>query len=168
MERNTKIVLALALSTIILVVLLFLAPRTPELSQDQLTKSPLDLKVEQAIEMVQTSGMPMQGIMLLREVLDEEPKHKGAIWQLGLFSTQSEQYDKAIERFSSLIEIVNDKTHKDNIGPLFELSKAYIATNEYELAISTLTKLEDLVVDETLKQDIKTRKLELNNALKNK
>ena len=167
MERNKKILIALTLSTVILVVLLFLAPRTPQLSEDQLNKSPLDLKVEKAIEMVQSTGMPMQGIMLLREVLEEDPKHREAIWQLGMFSIQSGQYDKAIERFKSLIEIIGDENQKENIGPLFELSKAYIAVVDYENAVSTLTKLESLVEDETLKQDIKTKKEELNNVLKN-
>ena len=162
---SKKIILLLSLSTIILVVLLFLAPRTPELDSDQLDKSPLDLKVEQAIEMVQISGMPMQGITLLKEILEEDPKHKEAIWQLGMFSMQSRQYNKAIERFTSLIEIIGDG--KENIGPLFQLSEAYIASEDYENAVLTLTKLEGLVEDETLKQDIKAKKEELNNILKN-
>lgn len=164
---SKKTILLLSLSAIILVVLLFLAPRTPKLSEDQLNQSPLDLKVEQAIEMVQTSGMPMKGIGLLKEVLEEDPQHKEAIWQLGMFSMQSGQYEKAVERFSSLSAIINDETNKENIGPLFELSKAYIALGDNENAISTLSKLELLVEDETLKQDINARKEELNNELKN-
>ncbi|MFP5470806.1 MAG: tetratricopeptide repeat protein [Bacteroidia bacterium] len=129
-------------------------------------KSPLDLKVEQAIEMVQQTGAPMQGIAMLKEVLEEDPNHKEALWQLGMFSVQSGQYDKAIERFETLLKVIGNDNDKANIGPLFELSKAYMATGDYQKAITTLEKLEALVEDATLKQDIKNRKEELINELK--
>lgn len=155
------IVLAIALSGF-----LYFLPRTPKLDERLKNKSPLDLKVEQAIEMVQQTGAPMQGIAMLKEVLEEDPNHKEALWQLGMFSVQSGQYDKAIERFEALLKVIGNDKDKANIGPLFELSKAYMATGDYPKAITTLDKLEAIVEDTTLKQDIKQRKEELINELK--
>jgi tetratricopeptide (TPR) repeat protein len=164
--QTNRIALLLIILAITIAIVLFILPKTPNLDQKLEGKTPLDFKVEQAIEMVQQTGMPMQGIALLREVLEEDPNHKEAIWQLGMFSVQSGQYDKAVERFESLIKIIGNEQDKTNIGPLFELSKAYIALGNYEKAIETMEKLENLVEDETLKKDISQRKEELINELK--
>ncbi|AZQ64231.1 tetratricopeptide repeat protein [Flammeovirga pectinis] len=48
------------------------------------------------------SSSPMQGITLIREVLTEEPDHQLAIFNLGLLSMQSGQYEKAVGRFTQL------------------------------------------------------------------
>ena len=166
MANNKTIALSLIILASGLIIFLLLVPRTPKLSEAQLSKSPLDLKVEKAITLVQTSGAPMQGISLLKEVLEEDPEHKEAIWQLGMFSMQSGQYQKAIERFTSLIDIVGNESKKENIGPYFQLLQAYIATENYPEALLVLQKLEVLVDDETLRQEIKDKQNELNNILK--
>jgi Flp pilus assembly protein TadD len=47
----------------------------------------------------------MQGIVLLREVLAEDPKNETALFNLGMLSIQSGQYDRAIERLTELITV---------------------------------------------------------------
>src|SRR4051812_5466831 len=42
---------------------------------------------------------PMQGIMLLREVVAKNPNHEMAQYNLGILSVKSGQYDKAVIRF---------------------------------------------------------------------
>jgi tetratricopeptide (TPR) repeat protein len=163
---TNKTIILLSVSAITIAVVLFLLPRTPNLDNRLEGKSDLDLKVEQAIEMVQQTGAPMQGIALLKEVLEEDPNHKEALWQLGMFSVQSGQNDKAIERFETLIKVIDDENDKTNIGPLFELSKIYITIGEGEKAIATMEKLEKLVEDSTLRNDISKRKEEIINELK--
>ena len=47
----------------------------------------------------------MQGITMLREVLAEDPNNEPALFNMGMLSIQSGQYDRAIERLSELIKI---------------------------------------------------------------
>jgi cytochrome c-type biogenesis protein CcmH/NrfG len=51
----------------------------------------------------------MKGIVMLREVLAEDPKNKEALFNLGMLSIQSGQFDKAVERFEELLAV--DSTH---------------------------------------------------------
>ena len=80
--------------------------RTRFYFQKILDSSParLDLKSKVAMTFVSTSN-PMKGIMMLREVLEEDPDNQEAISNLGILSLQSGQYDRAIERFEKLIEL---------------------------------------------------------------
>ena len=52
-----------------------------------------------------SSKTPMQGITMLREVLAEDPKNELALFNLGMLSIQSGQYDKAIGRLEELVKI---------------------------------------------------------------
>ena len=52
----------------------------------------------------------MQGIMLLREVLKQEPTNELALFNLGLLSMRSNQYERAIERFRQIL--VNNPTSR--------------------------------------------------------
>lgn len=51
------------------------------------------------------SENPMQGVMMLREILDSDPNNREAIVNLGVLAVQSGQYDRAIERFDRLLMI---------------------------------------------------------------
>jgi cytochrome c-type biogenesis protein CcmH/NrfG len=57
-----------------------------------------------AMTYVSTSS-PMQGIRMLREVLAEDPKNEQALFNMGMLSIQSGQYDRAIERLEQLIQV---------------------------------------------------------------
>jgi tetratricopeptide (TPR) repeat protein len=47
----------------------------------------------------------MKGILMLKEVIEEDPNNELALLNLGLFSMQSGQYEKAIDRFKILISV---------------------------------------------------------------
>ena len=65
-----------------------------------------DLNVKNKVAMTYVSGSnPMQGIMMLREVLESDPKNEQALFNLGVLSIQSGQFEKAQERFEKLISI---------------------------------------------------------------
>jgi tetratricopeptide (TPR) repeat protein len=64
----------------------------------------LDLKTKMAMTYL-SSGSPMQGITMLREVLAENPKHQEALFNMGMLSIQSGQYERAIERLNELIKV---------------------------------------------------------------
>jgi tetratricopeptide (TPR) repeat protein len=67
----------------------------------------LDVKSKLAMTYI-AGANPMQGITMLREVIAIDPNNEMAIYNLGMLSITSGQYDKAIERFSRLVELNGD------------------------------------------------------------
>lgn len=61
--------------------------------------------------LVRKSQNPMEGIALLREVADADPKNIRALLQLADFSIMSNQFEKAIARFDQILEA--DPTYFD-------------------------------------------------------
>lgn len=64
----------------------------------------LDVKVALAETYVMGEN-PMQGIFLLREVLQENPEHQKALYQMGILSIQSGQWAKAVERLEKYTQL---------------------------------------------------------------
>ena len=83
-----------------------LADKTREQFTKVLDLNPknLDAKTKMAMTYL-SSGNPMQGITMLREVLKEDPKNQLAMFNLGMLSIQSGQYQRAVERLIELVEI---------------------------------------------------------------
>jgi tetratricopeptide (TPR) repeat protein len=76
---------------------------------------------------------PMQGIMLLREVVEKNPRHEMAQYNLGILSVKSAQYDKAIGRFEKVLEI-----NPDNNEARFLLARTYVSLGKKDLAMKNL------------------------------
>ncbi len=91
---------------VVLTVLLYTAPisvlneTTPEVSET----ADVNELIDEAIEKVRGDN-PMEGIMTLREIAEEHPNNPKAQFYLGLFSIQSGQYEKAVERFQKVVEL---------------------------------------------------------------
>ena len=88
----------------------------------------LEVKAKMAMTYV-TSDNPMQGIALLREVIAKDPNHELALFNLGLLSIRSGQYDKAIERFERILEL-----NSDNGQAQFYLGMSYAETGRKQEA----------------------------------
>jgi len=88
----------------------------------------LDTKNKLAMTYLSTSN-PMQGIMMLREILEEDPGNENAIFNLGVLSMQSGQYDKAVERFTKLVEI-----NPEHVQGQFFLGVSLLETGNKEKA----------------------------------
>src|SRR5688572_19914026 len=92
----------------VVIVLLVLAPRVPAGKMEMAAKAdPLKIRTVEAVALVNGQD-PMRGIVALREILQDDPDNIEAHWHLGLFSVQSGQYDKALERFKKVIELAGD------------------------------------------------------------
>src|SRR5690606_13006918 len=65
----------------------------------------LDAKTGLGTAIVNKGGAPMQGIAMLMEVVKEDPQNLKANMSLGMFSMRSRQFDKAVNRFKTVIEI---------------------------------------------------------------
>jgi outer membrane protein len=71
-----------------------------------LAKNPDNLEVKTKLAMTYlTDASPMKAITTLREVLEKDPKNELALYNMGMLSIQSQQYERAIERLKLLVEI---------------------------------------------------------------
>src|SRR5690606_36897836 len=123
----------------------------------ELNENSLDAKTGLGAAMVTgTTGNPMAGIALLREVLEKVPKNVQANRTLGLFSLQSRQFDKAIERFKTVIELSPDAES------YFYLATGYENIGLKNEAIAAFQKSKELASDPTLSQFIDRRVEELS------
>ena len=76
-----------------------------------LTVNPTDLEAKTKLAMTYLSDAnPMQAITTLREVLAQDPDNKLALYNMGMLSIQSGQYDRAVERLGRLVEIDQENT----------------------------------------------------------
>jgi tetratricopeptide (TPR) repeat protein len=76
----------------------------------------LTAKTNMAMTFVATQT-PMQGILMLREVIAQDPNNELALYNLGQLSMQSGQFGKAAERFKQILN-----NHPDNEQAMFLLA----------------------------------------------
>ncbi|WP_033563889.1 tetratricopeptide repeat protein [Sphingobacterium sp. SYP-B4668] len=116
----------------------------------------LDAKTGLGAAMVTGTNNPMSGIAILREVIAKEPKNLEANKTLGLFSLQSRQFDKAVERFKTVIEL------KPDAESYFYLATGYENIGMKSDAIAAFQKSKELASDPSLSQFIDKRIEELS------
>ena len=84
----------------------YLAKKAQEYYNRVLEENSLLLNVKSKLAMTYVVGSnPMQGIIMLREVLEEDPTNKLAIYNLGMLAISSGQLNKAMERFEKLKQL---------------------------------------------------------------
>jgi tetratricopeptide (TPR) repeat protein len=93
----------------------------------------LDAKTDLGVCYAEGSPQPMQGIMMLREVVQAKPDHEFAQYNLGVLSVKSGQLDKAVDRFSKVIQI-NPKNYEAG----FLLGRCYAELGQKDKAVAAL------------------------------
>ena len=88
---------------VIMVIILYSFPKYVVGDNNLNTTEPIE-NVENALKLIESNN-PMEGVFMLRKILEKEPKNKEALFNLGVLSIQSKQYNKAIERFNQLLII---------------------------------------------------------------
>ena len=78
----------------------------------------------------------MQGVQMLREILEEDPDNIQATYALGVLSMQSGQFDKAVQRLTRVLEI---DPHQHQALRL--RADAFIALGDTAQAIADLNEL---------------------------
>jgi len=116
----------------------------------------LDAKTGLGAAMVTGTNNPMSGIAILREVVAKDPNNIHANKTLGLFSLQSRQFDKAIERFKIVVAL------KPDAESYFYLATGYENIGLKSEAIAAFQKSKALAADPTLSQFIDRRIEELS------
>ena len=129
---------------LVVTVLLVMAPRTPSGKQEEMM-SPGQARTAEAVALVNGQD-PMRGIMMLREIAEEEPENVEVQWHLGLFSVKSGQMEKALERFKK----VRDLDAEAFPDVWFFLGRTYATLDSTDQAIACLRKYRTLTQDSAL------------------
>ena len=123
----------------------------------ELNPKNLDAKTDLGILYAEATPDPMKGIMMLREVIAENPSHENAQLNLGFLSVKSGQFDKALERFDKVLEI-NPK-HVDVY--LFK-AQVYIQMGNKQKAIENFENYKKESTDMAMIQQVNEYLAELN------
>ncbi len=110
-----------------------------------------DAKVKLGVTYTITAT-PMQGIKMIREVLEKQPDNQLALFNLGLLSMQSGQYEKAVERFERIL-VLNPK----DINSCLLLAQSLVSLNKPKEAIEKLEKFKASLSDTPIDTEIKQR-----------
>lgn len=120
-----------------------LGAKAREMYQKVLTVTPdnLDVKNNVAMTYIATSN-PMQGIMMLREILAIDESNEKALLNMGRLSMQSGQFDRAVERFEDLVG-----HHPNNLDGNYLLAVCYFETGKMEKAKTQFQKVKGMDTD---------------------
>jgi len=108
----------------------------------------LEAKTGLGSAIVSNGENPMEGVTMLLSVVEEEPRNLEANKALGLFSLQSRQFDKAVERFLVATE------QEESAESYFYLATAYENIGMNSEAIAAFSKSKKIASDPTLSQFI--------------
>ncbi|MBC8053106.1 MAG: tetratricopeptide repeat protein [Sphingobacteriaceae bacterium] len=115
----------------------------------------LDAKTGLGVAYVSGTPNPMQGITLLLDVVKQDPKNVKANLNLGLFSIKSGQFDKAVNRFKTVLEV------KPTPDTWFYLGSAYENLGQKSEAIAAYEKSKELAADPDLSRFVDNKIKEL-------
>jgi tetratricopeptide (TPR) repeat protein len=104
-----------------------------------------EAKAKMAMTYMTSGAPPMQGIRMLREVAEEDPKNEFALFSLGMLSIQSQQYDRAIEWLNKLVTV--NPQHLQ--GQVF-LGMALANAGEKEKAREQFEKAKKMTTDQSV------------------
>lgn len=129
-----------------------LAEKTRAYLNQVLAKDPnrLDLKTKVAMTYV-SSANPMQGITMMREILETDPKNEDGLFNMGVLSMQSGQYKRAAERFEELV-----KYHPGNLQGQFYLAVSYFESNEKNKAKAQFEEVKKITQDPMILESVQS------------
>ncbi|MCU0423688.1 MAG: tetratricopeptide repeat protein [Bacteroidia bacterium] len=109
----------------------------------------LQAKNALAVCIIQGDNDVMKGVAMLKEIVAADSSNTQAIFTLGMLSIQSNQFDKAQERFEKLI-----KLEPFNPEYYFYLGEVYAKSGDTKKAIKTYETCKTLVSDKKAKEEI--------------
>jgi len=124
---------------------------------DKLQPNTPEVKTGLGIAYVTGTPNPMQGIQLLLDVVKNDPKNLKANLNLGLFSMKSGQYEKAVERFKTVI------TQDPSAEAWFYLASSYENMGNKSDAIGAYLKTKEIAADPNMSQFVDRKVNELSN-----
>ena len=115
----------------------------------EINPSNLDAKMDLGVVYAEGTAEPMKGIMMLREVVTEDPEHENAQMNLGFLSMKSGQFDKARERFQKVLEI-----NPSRVDMYVYIGESFVRTGDKKEAIRNFEIFKNLTNDPQMIKDI--------------
>lgn len=133
--------------------------KTREYYQKAIDQNPalLNVKANMAMTYVNTEN-PMQGILMLREILDTDPTNEMALFNLGVLSMRSNQYSKAADRFRQILT-----NNPANTKAKFYLGLSLVELGSNEDARKILSEVKKEEKDPVIQQAIAELESRINN-----
>ena len=130
----------------------------------ELAPEDLDIKVDLGVCLIEGASLlgtpPMEGIGILKSVEQQDPKNIKALINLGYFSIQSGQFEKAEERFAQVLQI--DEKYAEAYLYLADLHERQ---KMYEKAIADLENYKSLIEDPVRTKEVDNYILELSKNI---
>ena len=145
MKRSPLIAIILGLVLALYVYISSVRPNRPSLKKELSVTE----QIQDALSNIQDADNPqsqMKGILQMRSLSEKYPENADLQWNMGLFSIQSGQYEKAVARFEKVINI-----DAQRLDAYVQLAMSYIELKDTIAATNVLISLIDKSVGDTKK-----------------
>tara|TARA_B100000524_G_scaffold333021_1_gene220587 strand:+ start:163 stop:630 length:468 start_codon:yes stop_codon:yes gene_type:complete len=137
MKRSPFIAVVLGLVLALYIYTSSVRPKIPSIKKElSITK-----QIQAALSNIQDADNPqsqMKGILQMRSLSEKYPENADLQWNMGLFSIQSGQYEKAVTRFEKVITI-----DAQRLDAYMQLAMSYLALQDTSAATNVLSSLID-------------------------
>ena len=137
MKRSPFIAIILGLVLALYVYTSSVRPKRPSIKKElSITE-----QIQAALSNIQDADNPqsqMKGILQMRSLSEKHPENADLQWNMGLFSIQSGQYEKAVARFEKVITI-----DAQRLDAYMQLAMSYLALQDTSAATNVLSSLID-------------------------
>ena len=145
MKRSPFIAIVLGLVLALYIYSSSVRPKIPPIKKElSITE-----QIQEALSNIQDADNPqsqMKGILQMRSLSEKYPENADLQWNMGLFSIQSGQYEKAVARFEKVINI-----DAQRLDAYMQLAMSYLALQDTSAATGVLISLIDKSEGDTQK-----------------
>ena len=145
MKRSPFIAIVLGLVLALYIYTSSVRPKRPSVKKElSITE-----QIQAALSNIQDADNPqsqMKGILQMRSLSEKHPENADLQWNMGLFSIQSGQYEKAVARFEKVINI-----DAQRFDAYMQLAMSYLALQDTSAATGVLISLIDKSEGDTQK-----------------
>lgn len=137
MKRSPFIAVVLGLVLALYIYTSSVRPKIPSVKKElSITE-----QIQAALSNIQDADNPqsqMKGILQMKSLSEKYPENADLQWNMGLFSIQSGQYEKAVARFEKVITI-----DAQRLDAYMQLAMSYLALQDTSAATNVLSSLID-------------------------
>ena len=137
MKRSPFIAVVLGLVLALYIYTSSVRPKRPSIKKE----SSLTEQIQEALSNIQNAENPqsqMKGILQMRSLSEKHPESADLQWNMGLFSMQSGQFEKATVRFKKVITL-----DAQRLDAYMQLAVSYLALQDTSAAANVLSSLID-------------------------
>ena len=145
MKRSPFIAVVLGLVLALFIYTKSVRPKRPTIKNE----ISISDQIQEALSNIQNADnaqSQMKGILQMRSLSEKYPENADLQWNMGLFSIQSGQYEKAVARFEKVINI-----DAQRLDAYMQLAIGYLALKDTSAATGVLISLIDKSEGDTQK-----------------